>query len=170
MLKVYFGAPLFSEAELMYNEYVVDAIYEHFGLNVEDPDDDIEIFLPQDAMGINDKSQFADSITIAQYDTKELLSSDIMIAVLDGAYMDAGVSAEVGIAFQAGIPVIGLFTDSRQQGTDNEQKVEALINHRGENQFIYANLFVIGLIKQNGKLVDNVEDLASEVVRIYEEM
>ena len=159
--KIYFGAPLFSEADLMYNEYVVDAIYRYFG---ENGIENINIYLPQDATDINDKTQYANSIDIARYDTHKLLQSDIMVALLDGD--DTGVSAEVGIAYQSGIPIIGLFTDSRQQGADNQDKLDAL-KEVGENQFIYTNLFVVGIIKDRGKLTTSVKELSESVLDYY---
>ena len=39
-----------------------------------------------------------------------------MIALLDGLTIDAGVASEIGVAYAKGIPVIGLYTDTRQQG------------------------------------------------------
>ncbi len=49
-----------------------------------------------------------------------------MIALLDGLTIDAGVASEIGVAYAKSIPVLGLYTDSRQQGADNQQKLTAL--------------------------------------------
>lgn len=162
-MKIYFGAPLFSEADFMYNEHVVNKIKNYWRIHLDNDPNDLEFYVPQEATEINDKFQYADSVMIAKFDTDELLSSDVMIALLDGGSMDAGVAAEIGIAFQAGIPVFGLYTDSRQQGTDNKAKIKALMNDVGENQFIYVNLFVVGLIKQNGALCTSIEELISKL-------
>ena len=45
-----------------------------------------------------------------------------MIALLDGLTIDAGVASEIGVAYAKGIPVIGLYTDTRQQGGAHPKK------------------------------------------------
>ena len=45
-------------------------------------------------------------------------SADLVIAVLDGQEVDAGVAAEVGYAAGRGIRCVGLRTDLRQTGED----------------------------------------------------
>jgi len=84
-------------------------------------------------------------------DTEKVLESDLMIALLDGLTIDAGVASEIGVAYAKGIPVLGLYTDSRQQGADNQQKLAAL-QTVAENQFHYVNLYTVGLIKLNGEI------------------
>ncbi|AZP03415.1 nucleoside 2-deoxyribosyltransferase [Jeotgalibaca ciconiae] len=152
--KAYYAAPLFSEMELQYNRYLTDIIKKAFPA--------LDIYIPQEQDDINDKNAYADSIMIAKYDTDALLASDIMIAVLDGATIDVGVATEIGVAYQAGIPVIGLYTDSRQQGATNEKKLAALQNI-AESQFSYANLYTIGLIKTNGVVVSDKENLLKSI-------
>lgn len=152
MRHVYFAAPLFSESERHYNTYLVEALRQQFP--------QITFYLPQEQEAINDKNQYADSKQIAQYDTKALLTSDLLIALLDGPTIDVGVASEIGVAYQAKIPIIGLFTDSRQQGSSNAKKIKAL-EEIAESQFPYANLYTIGLIKLNGSIVNNKEDLLS---------
>ena len=95
---------------------------------------------------------------IAKLDTDALLERDILIALLDGINIDAGVASEIGVAYQAGIPIVGLYTDSRQQGATNQQKLDAL-QDLAESQFSYINLYTIGLIKLNGQVVDTVDKL-----------
>lgn len=123
------------------------------------------MYLPQEQMEINDKNSYADSKMIATYDTNALLNSDLMIAVLDGQSIDVGVATEIGVAYQAGVPIIGLFTDSRQQGADNQQKITAL-QDVAESQFPYVNLYTIGLIKLNGVVV-NSEELLLKTIATY---
>lgn len=36
------------------------------------------------------------------------------------------VASEIGVAYHADMPILGLYTDSRQQGADNPQKIAAL--------------------------------------------
>ncbi len=40
----------------------------------------------------------------------------LVVAVLDGAVIDVGVASEIGVAYHADMPILGLYTDSRQQG------------------------------------------------------
>lgn len=152
-IRIYFAAPLFSEMEKDYNLKIAKQLRSING---------IEVFLPQEQESINNKNNYADSKTIAKYDTMELLKSKLMIAVVDGVAMDAGVAAEIGIAYQAHIPIIGLFTDVRQHGYKNQSKIEAL-SKIGESQFFYVNLYPVGLIKLNGIMVNNTADLLYEV-------
>lgn len=150
MTKIYFASPLFSEMELLYNTTIVTKIREQFP--------NVSVYLPQEQMAINDKNAYANAKTIAQYDTKELLDSQLVIAVLDGAIIDVGVASEIGVAYQADIPVLGLYTDSRQQGATNQKKLDAL-KDVAESQFSYVNLYTAGLIKLNGEIVRSSKEL-----------
>lgn len=150
MKKLYFASPLFSEMERNFNKMLVDKIRESFT--------DLEVYLPQEAANINDKEAYADSKMIATFDSNEVLSSDIVFAVLDGAIIDPGVASEIGIAYHAGIPVVGLYSDSRQKGATNPKKIEAL-QEIAESQFSYINLFTVGLVKLNGEVIDNSENV-----------
>jgi nucleoside 2-deoxyribosyltransferase len=142
-MNIYFAAPLFAKSDLLYNAEIVNqirAIYPQ-----------VTIYLPQENAAINDKSAYADSTMIAQADTEKVLESDLMIALLDGLTIDPGVASEIGVAYAKGIPVLGLYTDSRQQGAENQQKLSAL-KTVAENQFHYLNLYTVGLIKLNGEI------------------
>lgn len=152
--KAYFASPLFSEMELMYNDYLVKEIKQKFPT--------LDLYVPQEQMEINDKNAYADSIMIAKMDTDQLLSSDFMIAVLDGASIDVGVATEIGVAYQAGIPIIGLYTDSRQQGATNQKKLEAL-QEIAESQFSYVNLYTVGIVKTNGTIVNTATELLKAI-------
>lgn len=148
--KVYFAAPMFAESELMYNAQVVERIRKQFP--------ELDIYLPQEETRINDKTAFANSLIIAQTDTDHLLESDTVIAILDGLVVDPGVASEIGVAYQAGLNIIGIFTDSRVEGTTNQAKLDALQNI-GESQFPYVNLYTVGLVKKRGKLVGSIDEL-----------
>ncbi|MDN6626735.1 MAG: nucleoside 2-deoxyribosyltransferase, partial [Pisciglobus halotolerans] len=152
--KLYYASPLFSEMEFAYNDFLVKKIRDEYP--------DLVVYSPQEQGDINDKNSYANSIEIAKYDTEALLSSDLMIAVLDGTAVDAGVASEVGVAYQAGIPILGLFTDSRQQGSDNKQKLEAL-KDTAESQFAYVNLYTVGLIKLNGQVYNTSVELIQAI-------
>lgn len=156
---IYFAAPLFAQSDLLYNQHLVKKIREI--------DADLTIYLPQENAGINDKSAYANSKMIALADTEEVLKSDLMVALLDGLTIDAGVASEIGVAYAKGIPVIALYTDSRQQGADNQQKIAAL-QTPAENQFHYLNLYTVGLIKLNGTIVSDEEALVDQIKSFLE--
>ena len=156
-MKAYFASPLFAEMEVRYNEYVVGLIREAFPT--------LDMYVPQEQTSINDKSLYADSKLIAEMDTNALVASDVLIAVLDGAIIDVGVASEIGVAYHAGIPIVGLYTDSRQKGADNQQKLDAL-KQIGESQFSYVNLYTVGLVKLNGTIVNSTAQLI-EAIKTY---
>ncbi|UPU40323.1 nucleoside 2-deoxyribosyltransferase [Erysipelothrix sp. Poltava] len=136
--------------EFRYNAEVVSQIRSAYP--------NLEVYLPQEQMEINDKNSYANSMMIAKADTDALLKSDLVIAVLDGQTIDAGVASEVGVAYQANIPIIGLYTDSRQQGANNVEKINAL-RDVAESQFSYVNLYTVGLIKLKGTVVTDEQSL-----------
>lgn len=154
MTSIYFAAPLFSQSEQRYNTYLVEKIRKAHP--------ELSVYLPQEQGDINDKNQYADSKKIALYDTNALLASNLVIALLDGPVIDVGVASEIGVAYQAKIPVLALFTDSRQLGSDNPKKLAAL-KEVAESQFPYANLYTIGLIKLNGKVVSTEDELLQQL-------
>lgn len=146
-MKVYFANDLFNDGTLMYNEHVVSKIEEELP--------DVEVYLPQRNDAINDKTQYADSLTIVKADYEELEDSDVLVAVIDSD--DSGVALEIGMFYMMNKPIIGIYTDTRRVAYGNEQKKEA-IDILGENQIAYTNLMVIGAIKERGELVDNHEE------------
>ena len=148
-MNIYFAGPMFAKADLRYNEYLVKKIREL--------DHSIDVYLPQENGAINDKTAYADSKMIAMADTEKVLESDLLVAVLDGITIDAGVASEIGVAYAKQIPMIALYTDTRQQGADNQKKLAAL-GETAENQFHYLNLYTVGLVKLNGSIVSDEDD------------
>lgn len=156
-MNIYFAAPLFAKSDLLYNAMLVKKI--------RAVSEDLTVYLPQENEAINDKTAYANSKMIALADTEKVLESDLMIALLDGLTIDAGVASEIGVAYAKGIPVIGLYTDSRQQGGSHPKKLEAL-QQVAENQFHYLNLYTVGLIKLNGSIVSDETELL-EALKVY---
>ncbi|MBF0779896.1 MULTISPECIES: nucleoside 2-deoxyribosyltransferase [unclassified Granulicatella] len=154
MTKLYFASPLFSEMEQQFNAALVQRIREAYP--------HIEVYLPQEQADINDKNAYANSTLIAKIDTEHLLSSQLLIAILDGSSIDVGVASEIGVAYQAGIPILALYSDVRQQGATNAQKIAAL-QEVAESQFAYINLYTVGLIKLNGEIVTSSSTLIEHI-------
>jgi nucleoside 2-deoxyribosyltransferase len=124
----------------------------------------VDLYVPQENDAINDKEAFANSSMIADADFDALMASHFLVAVIDGVEIDSGVAAEIGAFYTTGRPIFALYTDVRQQGRTNKKKLEALIKDGTENQFMYRNLFVIGLIKNSqGGVFSSIEDLTAAV-------
>ena len=153
-MKAYFANGLFSQADFEFNERLVAKIRKDVP--------DLEIYVPQENGDINDKNSYADSQMIAEADTENVVSSDFVIAILDGITIDAGVASEIGVAYAKGIPIFGLYTDSRRLGATHEKKLKAL-QEVAENQFHYLNLYTTGLIKLNGAIYTNEQDLTQAI-------
>ena len=154
-MKAYLANGLFSLGDRLVNEQLAVAI--------RDAISSIELYVPQENDAINDKTAYADSLAIAQADLEMLQKSDVLVAVLDGVEIDSGVAAEIGAFAMLNRPIIGVFTDVRQQGRDNMQKIEALVRDGIENQFVYRNLFVVGLIKRNGIITSSIEEAVKAI-------
>ncbi len=157
-MKAYLANGLFSIGDRYVNEVIAKE------LRAAIPN--IELYVPQENDAINDKNAYADSLTIARADLDSLKASDVLIAVIDGVEIDSGVAAEIGAFSMLNRPIVALFSDVRQLGRTNTKKIDALIADGTENQFIYRNLFVIGLIKENGVVVSTVQEIAEAVKKI----
>lgn len=154
-VKAYLANGLFSIGDRYVNETLARQLREAIPT--------IDLYVPQENPAINDKSAFATSEAIAQADLAALAASDVLIAVIDGIEIDSGVAAEIGVFSTFNRPIVAVFTDVRQQGTTHPQKLEILQQDPTENQFVYRNLFVVGLIKQNGVIVSTLEAAVTAV-------
>lgn len=166
-MKVYLANGLFSLSDILFNNLLAIQIREKFP--------ELELYLPQENEAINNKQGFANSTQISSGDDSYLLESDFMIAVIDGATIDEGVSCEIGkyqgvnMVYEDYRPIFALYTDSRQLGRDNLEKLDALRADAVENQFPYRNLYVIGTIKDSGGgIYSNIDDLLSAIEKYME--
>jgi nucleoside 2-deoxyribosyltransferase len=107
MKTVYLAAPLFSEAECDFNRKLRDLI----------KDEGFQVFLPQeDSNNIHVEKNRQE--IIFNKNLAALDSSDIIVAVIDGADVDSGTAWEIGYAYSKGKPVLGLKTDFRTLGIE----------------------------------------------------
>ena len=135
-MRVYWANSIFSLADRNFNELCV-ARLRRAGYDVSNPQE--KSF---NTSGISEP----DSATIFHVDTKEILSSDVVVACIDQESIDSGVACEIGIAWHAEKKVIGLYTDFRQ-------------NRRGEGR-MYKNLYVLGCIRASGgEIVGSVDEV-----------
>lgn len=106
---VYIAGPLFSQAELDFNEKVDNSLRE-LGYDT---------FLPQrDGNKLSDliaggKSKNDAIKTIFALDVEKIQKSDILLLILDGRVPDEGACVELGIAYALKKECVGLKTDSR---------------------------------------------------------
>lgn len=159
-MKVYVANSLFSEADRDFNEKLVKKLRGSFP--------GVDFYLPQENMGINDKSVLVTSRDIALGDRKELKESDLVIAVLDGNVQDPGVCCEVGIAYGWGMPVYGLLTDIRFNNDNLEGKMKVISEDVFENNVFYVNLFLKGIIDESGGCISRdkeslIEELSKRI-------
>jgi len=104
--KVYLAAPLFSEAEQMYNRALHDDLAAHF----------FEVYLPQEVGDTSHTREKDEHRAIFAQHVRALDEADLVVAVVDGADADSGTSWEMGYSFAQGKPVIALRTDFRRAG------------------------------------------------------
>jgi nucleoside 2-deoxyribosyltransferase len=99
-VKIYWAAPLFTQAEQAFNASISQDLEEQ----------GYSVFLPQrECAGVEGEQ-------IYQTCLKGLSSSQVVVAILDGADADSGTCWECGYAVSQGIPVIAVRTDFRGSG------------------------------------------------------
>lgn len=108
MKKIYIASPMFSEAELIFNEQLAISL-EKIGLDV---------FLPQrsgyrlielmETMSAEDAK-----MVIFNKDFEAVKNCDIVLIVLDGRTIDEGACVELGFGYATGKLCYGLKTDPR---------------------------------------------------------
>ena len=115
ILKIYFAAPLFSQAERKFNLDLTHQL-EQIGY---------EVFLPQRDGAERDKPPYDKMSkeerrqTMFAIDRDQILSCDVFLFVLDGRVPDEGACVELGIAYtqkyleKNNKQIIGLQTDVR---------------------------------------------------------
>lgn len=160
-MKGYLANGLFGIADRILNDVLARELRKiHFIATGEE----LNLFVPQE-QDINDKESYADSQAIYKADMEALMDSDFLVAVIDGVEIDSGVACEIGMFATTGKPIFALYSDVRQEGRNNPKKLDALMNDGTENQFMYRNLFVIGAIKSNGVICNDITKLVNEVLK-----
>lgn len=165
-MKVYLAGPIFFYGDYLRNKEWAEKIRAAIP--------DIDLYSPvenTDINGVEGKKKFAGSIDIAEADNLRLDAADVLIACIDGDVLPSGTCAEIGkfhekIARGDHKLLVGICTDTRQcYNTHSAAKDAGGAASLGEQQYSYQNLYVTGLIKQVGTLVDNIED----VIKIVKE-
>jgi nucleoside 2-deoxyribosyltransferase len=101
-MQIFLAAPLFSESERDFNSRIAKKLRES----------GLEVWLAQESQFIQEGT-YEEKRRIYEGDISALKASDVVVAVLDGVEVDAGVAYEIGYAKALGKPIIGLKTDYR---------------------------------------------------------
>lgn len=143
---IYWANALFSEADRYLNRRYVDRL-RSLGYTV---------YLPQETdISNRGKEAPVTAHDIFVVDTNAILNSLIMVACIDQETVDSGVACEIGIAYSARMPIIGLYTDIRQ--------------HREGRGRMYKNLYVIGAIEFSGEIVSSESELIDRIPKYIQE-
>ena len=122
-MRIYFAAPLFSQAEREFNAYAAKVLREN----------GFDVFLPQEYSGDIETPDTDEKVRklltgFFTKDIEEIERSDTFLIVLDGRVPDEGACFELGYAYASGKICVGLKTDTRvsEMGTDNAMIVGSL--------------------------------------------
>ena len=108
MKRIYIAEPMFSYAELSYNEMIANKLQSA----------NFDVFLPQRSGYklvelMREMTPNKARKTIFEKDIKEVEKSDIIVIVLDGRTIDEGACVELGYGYALGKICYGLKTDPR---------------------------------------------------------
>lgn len=116
---VYFAAPLFTQAEWLWNLHLAETLRE---LN-------LEVTLPQTkAQPMLNGDEVFNARQLFQANTSGIDAADVVLAILDHADPDSGTAWECGYAYKAGRPIVGLRTDIRRTGDDPDASVNLMLS------------------------------------------
>lgn len=127
-MKVYFAAPLFSEAERDWIRATIKKIEDLArSRGVE-----IEIIFPYDLITAEEITALGDKAKreIFRRCKTRLEDADMVIALLDGTQVDDGTSWEIGYFYRGkpeGAKIIGIRTDFRNAGESSGSVVNAMV-------------------------------------------
>lgn len=132
MKRIYIAGPLFSEAELEFNEKL-DRFLKNIGY---------ETFLPQNdghelsELLKNGEDQEKANKKIFERDTHEIKKSDILILIMDGRVPDEGACVEIGYAYALGKECVGVKTDVRSLiGNNDNPMITGALKYRIASNF-----------------------------------
>ena len=157
-MKVYLAGSIFYIGDVYRNTAWAAEIRKAFpGIDLYSPIENTDI------NGEEGKKKCARSIDIVDGDNTRLNNTDILVVCIDGDVIPAGSSAEIGkfhekIARGDHKYIVGIMTDNRAAHKTHSKEKDEAAYEIGETQYCYQNLYVTGLIKQGGILVDNIQD------------
>ena len=137
MKKIYLAAPMFSYAELSFNEMLASTLEQN----------DFEVFLPQRSGYkmvelMTEMSPLEARRKIFSKDISAVQESDIIIIVLDGRTIDEGACIELGFGYALGKKCFGLKTDPRSMMNG---QINPMVSECLQGIFISIDELVLGL-------------------------
>ncbi|WP_321505978.1 nucleoside 2-deoxyribosyltransferase [uncultured Methanoregula sp.] len=108
--RVYLAAPLFSEAERVYNANLARLLEK----------DLFDVYLPQESGDDTDMRDEEEQGRLFFTNKKALEDADCVVAVIDGADADSGTAWEMGYAYAIKKPVFAIRTDFRRVGRNEK--------------------------------------------------
>ena len=114
---IYFAAPLFTQAERMWNRRLAETILKKSSA--------FEIILPQKEAKRAITENGIDFKKIKEICLEGIDSCDQVLAILDGADSDSGTCFECGYGYAIGKKIIGVRTDIR---TGEDEGLNAMLN------------------------------------------
>lgn len=159
-IKIYFANDLFTSQTRAFNEQVVNKIRANKEIKELC---DLNIYLPQENDEINDKENVnPTAVQIYDADNFYLDEADILVAVLDGVTIDAGVATEIG-------RFSGMIATEKKLGMNKKPRIiigyySDIRTGEGEGRF-YINLYTKGGIEKDGLVVNNAEQLEKEILK-----
>ena len=118
MASLYLAAPLFTHAERQWNQELATAL-----VNASH-----NVWLPQEMAGLALKTDKLNLKTIFSNAINGISAADFIIAIFDGTDPDSGTAFECGYAYALNIPIIGIRTDFRRGGDDQETNVNLMLS------------------------------------------
>lgn len=150
--KIYWAAPLFTEAHKRFNLIQAEIIKEEMKLLY---DIDVEIWLPQHYQ-VFTNGEFDMRLTFER-DYVNILNSDMVVAVLDNE--DTGTAWEIGFAYGQNIGYDGRYIPILGYSTDIRLKKEVGTDEMGINGMLRCSVYSI---------CDNIGCLVEKIKEIYD--
>lgn len=162
-MNIYLAGPIFTERDRMFNSYLEKEILK------ECPD--VNLYLAQNNMSINDKKGCANSADIYVGDVRRLKAADMVITIMSGDMPPIGSSYEC--AYYTSLCeqdenkcIVALYDDSREgMNTYSEAKKDAMISGIAENQWSYINLLAVGFVKKFGEICYTSQQFIETVIK-----
>jgi nucleoside 2-deoxyribosyltransferase len=108
-VKLYYAAPLFSDAERSFNELVASRLRAFFDVYLPQADGGLLVNMIEQGIDPDEAAR-----RIFSVDIKAVKECDVLLLVLDGRSIDEGAAFELGCAYMLGKSCYGLQTDPRR--------------------------------------------------------
>jgi len=147
-INIYIAGPLFSVAEREFNKQLAETL--------EKKVDSCTVFLPQEyASSISGQPKLLDKIF--NNCLESILTSDVVLAILEGPDVDSGTCVEIGYAYANKKPIIGVRTDFRA----SEDKGMNLMVSKACKPLLWLSDNTIKLEHVLDEIVHTIQDFSS---------